>query len=81
MKVAVPREIKNNEFRVAMTPAGVRELTGHGHQVLIEKGAGLGSGINDEDYVAEGATIVADAATCWAEADMVVKVKVHVKEY
>lgn len=80
MKVAVPREIKNNEFRVAMTPAGVRELAGHGHQVLIEKGAGLGSGINDEDYVAEGATIVADAATCWAEADMVVKVKEPVKE-
>jgi len=80
MKVAVPREIKNNEFRVAMTPAGVRELTGHGHQVLIETGAGLGSGITDEAYVAEGATIVADAATCWSEADMVVKVKEPVKE-
>ena len=46
MKIAVPREIKNNEFRVAMTPAGVRELTNHGHQVLIEKGAGEGSGMS-----------------------------------
>jgi len=80
MKVAVPREIKNNEFRVAMTPAGVRELTNHGHQVLIEKGAGDGSGITDSDYSSEGATIVTDAASCWGEADMVVKVKEPIAE-
>jgi alanine dehydrogenase len=80
MKVAVPREIKNNEFRVAMTPAGVRELTNHGHQVLIEKGAGEGSGIADSDYSSEGATIVSDASSCWGEADMVVKVKEPIAE-
>ena len=75
MKIAVPREIKNNEFRVAMTPSGVRELVGHGHEVIIEKGAGEGSAIADAAYKAEGAQIVADAATAWSSADMVVKVK------
>lgn len=80
MKVAVPREIKNNEFRVAMTPAGVRELTNRGHQVFIETGAGVGSGIADGDYQAEGATIVPDAASCWAEAEMLVKVKEPIAE-
>jgi alanine dehydrogenase len=80
MKVAVPREVKNNEFRVAITPAGVRELTSHGHQVIIETGAGIGSGIDDSDYTAEGATIAPDAASCWGEADMVVKVKEPIAE-
>jgi alanine dehydrogenase len=75
MKISVPREIKNNEFRVAMTPAGVRNLTQAGHQVMIETGAGVGSGISDADYAEQGATIVADAATAWNSADMVVKVK------
>jgi len=75
MKISIPREIKNNEFRVAITPAGVRELVHAGHTVTVETGAGEGSGINDEDYVAEGALMAVDAAMVWATADMVVKVK------
>ena len=75
MKISVIREIKNNEFRVAMTPAGVRDLVGAGHEVAIETGAGVGSGILDEDYTAEGAIIAPDAASAWNSADMVVKVK------
>ncbi len=75
MKVAVPREIKNNEFRVAITPAGVHDLVSHGHKVLIETGAGLGSSITDDAYVAAGASIAPDAATTWAAADLLLKVK------
>jgi alanine dehydrogenase len=75
MKISVPREIKNNEFRVAMTPAGVRDLIHAGHQVMVETGAGIGSGIPDADYAEQGAQIVADAANAWKSADMVVKVK------
>ncbi len=75
MRVAVPREIKNNEFRVAITPAGVHDLVAHGHEVLVETDAGLGSSITDEAYVAAGATIVADAATIWATAELLLKVK------
>jgi len=75
MKISIPREIKNNEFRVAITPAGVRELVEAGHEVTVETNAGEGSGISDADYVAQGATIAADAASTWASAEMVVKVK------
>lgn len=75
MKIAVPKEIKPQEHRVAMTPAGVHQLTGHGHQVLIEQGAGLGSGITDEQYRDAGATIVPETAEVWGQADLVVKVK------
>lgn len=75
MKVAVPREIKNNEFRVAITPAGVFDLVGQGHEVIIETGAGLGSSIPDEEYVAAGATIAPDAVSTWAAADLLLKVK------
>jgi alanine dehydrogenase len=75
MRVAVPREIKNNEFRVAITPAGVYDLVSNGHEVLIETGAGLGSSISDEDYAAAGATIAPDAATTWSRADLLLKVK------
>lgn len=75
MKISIPKEVKNSEFRVAMTPAGVRELVTHGHDVTVETGAGEGSGISDEDYRAEGARIAADATECWGSADMVVKVK------
>jgi alanine dehydrogenase len=75
MKISVPREIKNNEFRVALTPAGVRDLTAAGHHVSIETNAGVGSGITDEAYAEQGAVIVADSDTIWNEADMVVKVK------
>lgn len=75
MKIAVPTEIKNNEFRVAITPAGVHELVGSGHEVFIQAGAGNGSSISDKDYESSGATILKDAAATWAIADMVLKVK------
>lgn len=75
MRVAVPKEIKNNEFRVAITPAGVHDLVGNGHEVLIETGAGVGSSIPDEAYVAAGATLAPDAATVWLSADLLLKVK------
>jgi alanine dehydrogenase len=72
--IGVPNEIKTREYRVGMTPAGVRLLSSSGHRVLVETGAGEGSGISDAEYVAQGATIVPTAADAWA-ADMVVKVK------
>ncbi|MDO5082745.1 alanine dehydrogenase [Arachnia propionica] len=75
MRISVPKEIKPQEHRVAMTPAGVHQLTGRGHQVLIEQGAGLGSGITDEQYRDAGATIVPDAAEVWGQAELLVKVK------
>ncbi|MEJ2885465.1 alanine dehydrogenase [Actinomycetospora aeridis] len=75
MKVAVPAEVKDNEFRVALTPGGVRELVAHGHQVTVEQGAGLGSAFGDDEYKEAGARILADADDVWGDADMVVKVK------
>ena len=75
MLVGVPKEIKNNENRVAMTPAGVHELTQRGHKVLIEKNAGAGSGFSDDDYQRAGAEIASAATRVWAEAEMIVKVK------
>ena len=75
MIVGVPKEIKSDEYRVAMLPVGAEELTGAGHTVLIEAGAGIGSGIPDSLYSQAGATIVPEAARIWAEADLVVKVK------
>ena len=75
MRIGVPQEIKSEEFRVGLTPAGTALLTKGGHQVLIERGAGLGSGLSDEDYVAAGAKLLDTAAEVWGEADMVVKVK------
>ncbi|MBD8026226.1 alanine dehydrogenase [Ureibacillus sp. Re31] len=74
MKIGVPKEIKNNENRVAMTPAGVVSLISAGHEVYIETGAGLGSSFADEDYAAAGATIVSTAQEAWAQ-EMVMKVK------
>jgi alanine dehydrogenase len=75
MKIGVPSEVKVQEYRVAMTPAGIRELTGHGHQVIVQAGAGVGSGIEDAEYVAQGASIAADAASVFDAAEMIVKVK------
>ncbi|MEA2177016.1 MAG: alanine dehydrogenase, partial [Solirubrobacteraceae bacterium] len=75
MHVGVPTEIKTDEYRVALTPSGVRELVEHGHEVLVQKGAGEGSAISDGDYTEQGARIVPDAEAVFAEADMVVKVK------
>ena len=75
MRVGVPTEIKTDEYRVALTPSGVRELTQVGHEVLVQQGAGLGSAISDEDYVEQGAQIVPDADAVFAGAEMIVKVK------
>ena len=75
MRIGVPTEIKTDEYRVALTPAGVRELVDRGHEVLIQAGAGEGSAIPDAEYVEQGAEIVADAAAVFAGADMIVKVK------
>jgi alanine dehydrogenase len=75
VKVAVPREVKNNEFRVAMTPSGVHELVRNGHEVYIETDAGVGSSITNEDYLAVGAKIVSTAADAWAIGDLILKVK------
>ena len=80
MKVGVPREVKNNEFRVAITPAGVHELARNGHEVVIEQDAGIGSAIRDEDFIAAGAQILPSADDVWADADMVLKVKEPVAE-
>ena len=75
MKVGVPTEIKEEEYRVALTAVGARELAEHGHDVLIQSGAGEGSAIGDSDYEAQGARIVATAADVWGEADLLLKVK------
>ena len=75
MNIGVPKEIKNNEFRVAITPSGVRELTSRGHTVFIEASAGLGSAISDSDYEAVGATILKSADEVWSKAELVLKVK------
>jgi alanine dehydrogenase len=75
MKVGVPTEIKESEYRVAITPAGVRELTHDGHEVIVESGAGVGSSLTDDDYLRSGARIVATASEVWSEADLVLKVK------
>ena len=75
MRIGIPTEIKSDEYRVAVTPAGVREMSEHGHEVLIEAGAGAGSAIADAEFEAQGGRIVADAATVFAGADLIVKVK------
>ena len=75
MRVGVPKEIKEEEYRVALTPAGTRELTDRGHQVVLERDAGSGSLFSDEAYVAAGARIVPDAEAVFAQADLIVKVK------
>lgn len=75
MRIGVPTEIKNNEFRVAATPAGVAELSLHGHEVLVQAGAGAGSAFTDDEYRAAGATVVDEAAAVWERAETVLKVK------
>ncbi|WP_434616723.1 alanine dehydrogenase [Arthrobacter sp. A5] len=75
MIIGVPKEIKNNEFRVAMSASGVHELVGNAHTVLVERGAGIGSSIADDEYALAGAHMVDTAAQAWQDADMVVKVK------
>jgi len=75
MKVGVPKEVKNHEYRVAITPAGVHELVRHGHQVFVETTAGLGSSIPDEEFAASGASILGSADEVWGTADLILKVK------
>jgi alanine dehydrogenase len=74
-RIGIPTEIKDDEYRVAVTPAGVREMTEHGHEVLVQAGAGDGSAISDEEYVAQGATIVEGAAAVFERAEMILHVK------
>jgi alanine dehydrogenase len=75
MKVGVPTEVKTDEYRVALTPAGVRELADAGHEVYVQSGAGAGSSLSDEAYAAQGATILPDAEAVFGEATLIVKVK------
>ena len=75
MIIGVPAEVKDDEYRVAITPAGVKELVSAGHSVLIEKEAGVGSSISDDDFAATGAVSIKDVDDVWAEADLVLKVK------
>jgi alanine dehydrogenase len=80
MKIGIPREVKNHEYRVGMIPAGVHALVEAGHEVRVEEGAGLGSGILDEEYTAAGGELVPDADTVWASSEMIIKVKEPVPE-
>ncbi len=80
MRIGVPKEVKNHEYRVAITPVGVHELTQHGHDVRVQESAGVGSQISDEDFRSAGATMVAEADDVWGEAEMVLKVKEPVAE-
>jgi alanine dehydrogenase len=80
VKVGVPKELKDNEYRVAITPAGVRELVVAGHDVIIERHAGRGSSIRDEEYERAGASIVSSASSVWGDSDMVLKVKEPIEE-
>jgi alanine dehydrogenase len=80
MIIGVPKEVKDDEYRVAITPAGVRELTTAGHTVLVERSAGVGSSIPDDDFAATGAKIVAEPDDVWAESDMILGVKEPVPE-
>ena len=74
MLIGVPKEIKNHEYRVGLTPAGARELSARGHQVLVQRGAGAGIGVGDEAYEAAGARIVDTAEEVYARAAMIIKV-------
>lgn len=80
MKLGVPKEVKNHEYRVALTPIGVHELVQHGHEVVVQTGAGEGSQIPDEEFVAAGATMIDDADEVWGSVDTVLKVKEPVAE-
>jgi alanine dehydrogenase len=80
VKVGIPREVKDHEYRVAITPAGVHELVRHGHDVFIETGAGHGSSITDDEYAAAGAKILSTADDVWATGDLVLKVKEPIAE-
>ncbi|HQY49878.1 MAG TPA: alanine dehydrogenase, partial [Thermomonas sp.] len=75
MRIGVPKEIKNHEYRVGLIPTSVHELVHHGHEVVVQTGAGLGAGLSDADYIAAGATLLDTVDEIFASADMIVKVK------
>ena len=75
MRVGVPTEVKNHEYRVAITPAGVHELTTHGHDVLVQAGAGIGSSITDDEFTAAGAKIASSQEDVWQDSELILKVK------
>src|SRR6476469_764463 len=80
MRIGIPAEVKNHEYRVAITPIGVRELVSRGHDVVVERGAGVGSAIADHDYEAAGAKILDSADEVWGNVEMVLKVKEPIAE-
>ncbi|MDQ3416090.1 MAG: alanine dehydrogenase, partial [Actinomycetota bacterium] len=80
MKIGIPREVKNHEYRVAITPAGVFELSRHGHQVFVETEAGVGSSIPDDLFVEAGATMLPSADDVWDTGDLILKVKEPIDE-
>ena len=80
MKVGIPREVKNHEYRVAITPSGVHEFVRNGHEVYVETGAGLGSSITDEEFARAGANILPDADAVWGTGELILKVKEPVAE-
>src|SRR5215469_1257541 len=80
MKVGVPKEVKNHEYRVAITPSGVHELVRAGHEVYVQQDAGIGSSIPDDDFVAAGATILPSADDIWQAGELILKVKEPVAE-
>ena len=75
MRIGVPKETKDHEYRVGLTPAGVRELVRHGHEVLVQQSAGHAIGLDDEHYTAAGARMAPDAGDVYAQSDLIVKVK------
>ena len=80
MKVGIPREVKNHEYRVAITPAGVHELARNGHEVFVETDAGVGSSISNDEYIAAGAQILPTADDVWKTGDLILKVKEPIAE-
>ena len=80
MRIGLPREVKDNEYRVGMVPAGVQALVGDGHQVVVEKGAGEGSGFSDEEFIAAGGDILESADEVFEQAELIIKVKEPVAE-
>ena len=80
MKIGIPKEIKNNEFRVSITPDGVKKLTSHGHEIYVEKNAGLNSSFTDKDYIKSGAVILEDNISIFNISDLILKVKEPIEE-
>ncbi|HUV48999.1 MAG TPA: alanine dehydrogenase, partial [Actinomycetes bacterium] len=80
MKVGIPREVKNHEYRVAITPAGVHELSRNGHEVFVETDAGVGSSISNDEFIAAGASILPTADDVWQTGELILKVKEPIAE-